>query len=164
MFSDSAGTLLSCGTPWAPLGAFSTDRGQRAGPWMEPRPASGSWNEGFTGRHRASELAEGAAPERSSVGGAPTHAQVRRASCFVSGSGGTGTWPSAAGRGDCCGHLCFHPPGRSCNVQHFPSLQDRRCLWGESLCLVLTCEALWKVLEKAHWLWMRSAVTRNPGL
>lgn len=67
-------------------------------------------------------------------------------------------------RGDCCGHLCFHPPGRSCNVQHFPSLQDRRCLLGESLCLVLTCEALWKVLEKAHWLWMRSAVTRNPGL
>lgn len=122
MFSDSAGTLLSCGTPWAPLGAFSTDRGQRAGPWMEPRPASGSWNEGFTGRHRASELAEGAAPERSSVGGAPTHAQVRRASCFVSGSGGTGTWPSAAGPGGLLWSLVFSPSRQVMQCAAFPQL------------------------------------------
>lgn len=134
MFSDSAGTLLSCGTPWAPLGAFSTDRGQRAGPWMEPRPASGSWNEGFTGRHRASELAEGAAPERSSVGGAPTHAQVRRASCFVSGSGGTGTWPSAAGPGGLLWSLVFSPSRQVMQYAAFPQLAGSAVsLGGESL-------------------------------
>lgn len=101
---------------------------------MEPRPASGSWNEGFTGRHRASELAEGAAPERSSVGGAPTHAQVRRASCFVSGSGGTGTWPSAAGPGGLLWSLVFSPSRQVMQYAAFPQLAGSAVsLGGESL-------------------------------
>lgn len=168
MVLDSAGSLLSCvgpvGAPWCVQhrrGPAGRTADGAAAAWLvarrRPEAGMGGLREALCLGARGGSCAgsgpvsEAHLPMRRCIGPAVS----RLAAAALARGLQPQDW------GDCCGHLCFHPPSRSHDVQHFPSLQDWWFLLGEILCLVLTSKALWKVLERACWLWMRNAESQG---
>lgn len=161
--SDFAGSVLSCvgpvGARWRvqhrPGPAGGTVDGAAAARLVVPQAASGSWNGGTTGGAEPPSSRREPRRGRSRVGGAPAHTQVRRASCFVSAAAALacGLQPQDGGT------AVFSPSRQVPQCAAFPQLAGSVVSLGEEslLGLMLTCEALWKVLERARCLWMRNA-------